>query len=61
MIFMALIYEQQADHRTIAEFISTMQEQIQPLLRDVLMSGSEFSLSGVLAKRASRTGRKGIA
>jgi transposase len=52
--FMALTCGQQPDHSTIAAFVSTMREQIQPLFRDVLLvceemgllGGSEFSLDG---------------
>jgi hypothetical protein len=51
---MALTCGQQPDHSTIAAFVSTMREQIQPLFRDVLLvceemgllGGSEFSLDG---------------
>jgi len=52
--FMALTCGQQPDHSTIAAFVSTMQDQIQLLFRDVLLTceemgllgGSEFSLDG---------------
>ena len=52
--FMALSCGQQPDHSTIASFVSTMQNQIQSLFRDVLLTceemgllgGSEFSLDG---------------
>jgi transposase len=52
--FMALTCGQHPDHSTIAAFVSTMREQIQPLFRDVLLvceemgllGGSEFSLDG---------------
>ncbi len=52
--FMALTCGQNPDHSTIAAFVSTMREQIQPLFRDVLLvceemgllGGSEFSLDG---------------
>jgi transposase len=68
IIFMALSCGQQPDHSTIAAFVSTMQEQIQPLFRDVLLvceemnllGGSEFSLDGCklpgnASKRSSGT------
>jgi len=52
--FMALTCGQYPDHSTIAAFVSTMREQIQPLFRDVLLvceemrllGGSEFSMDG---------------
>ena len=51
---MALTCGQHPDHSTIAAFVSTMREQIQPLFREVLLvceemgllGGSEFSLDG---------------
>ena len=54
IIFMALSCGQQPDHSTIAAFVSTLQDQIQSLFRDVLLTceemgllgGSEFSLDG---------------
>ena len=61
--FMALTCGQHPDHSTIAAFVSTMREQIQPLFRDVLLvceemnllGGSEFSLDGCkLAGNASK-------
>ena len=63
---MALTCGQQPDHSTIAAFVSTMQEQIQPLFRDVLLTceemgllgGSEFSLDGCkLPSNASKESR----
>ena len=68
IIFMALSCGQQPDHSTIAAFVSTLQDQIQPLFRDVLLTcgemgllgGSEFSLDGCklpgnASKRSSGT------
>jgi len=68
IVFMALSCGQNPDHSTIAAFVSTMQEQIQPLFRDVLLvceeegllGGSEFSLDGCklqgnASKRSSGT------
>ena len=68
IIFMALSCGQNPDHSTIAAFVSEMQEQIQPLFRDVLLvceemnllGGSEFSLDGCklpgnASKRSSGT------
>ncbi len=54
MVFIALCCGQHPDHSTIAAFVSTMQEEIQPLFRDVLLvcdelgllGGTEFALDG---------------
>ncbi len=54
VVFIALCCGQHPDHSTIAAFVSTMQEEIQPLFRDVLLvcdelgllGGTEFALDG---------------
>jgi transposase/IS5 family transposase len=54
VVFMALTCGQHPDHSTIAAFVATMQEEIQPLFRDVLLvcdelgllGGTEFALDG---------------
>jgi transposase len=54
VVFMALTCGQHPDHSTIAAFASSMQEEIKPLFRDVLLvceemellGGTEFSLDG---------------
>ena len=54
VVFMALTCGQYPDHSTIAAFASSMQEEIKPLFRDVLLvceemellGGTEFSLDG---------------
>ena len=54
VVFMALACGQRPDHSTIAAFVSTMQDEILPLFRDVLLvceemnllGGTEFSLDG---------------
>ena len=45
-IFMALACGQVPDHSTVAAFISSMKEQIQPLFRDVLLVCEEMNLLG---------------
>jgi transposase len=44
--FMALSCGQQADHSTIAAFVSSMKEEISPLFRDVLLVCEEMDLLG---------------
>ena len=54
VVFMALSCGQHPDHSTIAAFVATMKEEIQPLFRDVLLvcdemgllGGTEFALDG---------------
>ncbi|MGI9568778.1 MAG: IS1182 family transposase [Desulfobulbia bacterium] len=46
IIFMALACGQYPDHSTIAAFVSSMQEQILPLFRDVLLVCDEQKLLG---------------
>jgi transposase len=54
VVFMALTCGQHPDHSTIAAFVATMKEEIQPLFRDVLLvcdemgllGGTEFALDG---------------
>jgi transposase len=54
VVFIALCCGQHPDHSTIAAFVATMQEEIQPLFRDVLLvcdemgllGGTEFALDG---------------
>jgi transposase len=54
VVFIALTCGQHPDHSTIAAFVSSMQEEIQPLFRDVLLvcdelgllGGTEFALAG---------------
>lgn len=54
VVFMAMTCGQRPDHSTIAAFVSTMKEEIQPLFRDVLLichemnllGGTEFALDG---------------
>ena len=54
VVFIALCCGQHPDHSTIAAFVSSMQEEIQPLFRDVLLvcdelgllGGTEFALDG---------------
>ena len=46
ILFMALSGRQSPDHSKIAEFISTMQEEIQPLFRDILLVCEELKLLG---------------
>jgi transposase len=54
VVFIALTCGQHPDHSTIAAFVSSMQEEIQPLFRDVLLvcdelgllGGTEFALDG---------------
>jgi len=63
VVFMALSCGQEPDHRTIAPFVSSLQEEIVPLFRDVLLvcdkmnllGGTEFALDGLkLPSDASR-------
>ena len=44
--FMALTCGQYPDHCTIAAFVATMREQIQPLFRDILLVCEEMGLLG---------------
>jgi transposase len=44
--FMALTCGEQPDHSTIAAFVSSMKEEIQPMFRDVLMVCEEEGLLG---------------
>ena len=44
--FMTLACGQRPDHSTIAAFVSSMQEEIVPLFRDVLLVGEESGLLG---------------
>lgn len=46
IVFMALSCDQRPDHSTIAAFVSSMKEQIQPLFRDVLLVCEELDLLG---------------
>src|SRR5665811_330858 len=46
ILFMALSCQQCPDHSKIAEFISTMKEEIQPLFRDILLVCDELKLLG---------------
>jgi transposase len=46
IVFMALGCGQQPDHSTIAAFVSSMQDQILPLFRDVLLICGEQELLG---------------
>lgn len=46
ILFMALSCQQCPDHSKIAEFISTMKEEIQPLFRDILLVCEELKLLG---------------
>jgi transposase len=46
VVFIALACGQQPDHSTIAAFVSSMQEEILPLFRDVLLVCEEMSLLG---------------
>ncbi len=54
VVFMALTCGQHPDHSTIAAFVATMKDEIQPLFRDVLLvcdemgllGGTEFALDG---------------
>jgi transposase len=46
IVFMALTCDQQPDHSTIAAFVSSMQDQILPLFRDVLLICEEQKLLG---------------
>ena len=54
VVFMALSCGQEPDHSTIAAFVTSMQDEIKPLFREVLMvceemkllGGTEFSLDG---------------
>jgi transposase len=63
VVFMALSCGQEPDHSTIAPFVSSLQEEIVPLFRDVLLvcdrmnllGGTEFALDGLkLPSNASR-------
>jgi len=63
VVFMALTCGQYPDHSTIAAFVSSMQEEIKPLFRDVLLvceemdllGGTEFALDGLkLSSNASK-------
>ena len=63
VVFMAMSCGQQPDHTTIAPFVSSMQEEIVPLFRDVLLvcdemnllGGTEFALDGLkLPSNASK-------
>jgi len=63
VVFMALTCGQEPDHSTIAPFISSLQEEIVPLFRDVLLvcdemnllGGTEFALDGLkLPSNASK-------
>ena len=46
IVFMALACGQQPDHSTIAAFVSSMQDQILPLFRDILLVCEEQELLG---------------
>ncbi len=46
VVFIALTCGQHPDHSTIAAFVSSMQEEIQPLFRDVLLVCDELGLLG---------------
>jgi transposase len=46
VVFIALCCGQHPDHSTIAAFVSSMQEEIQPLFRDVLLVCDERGLLG---------------
>ena len=46
VVFMALSCGQHPDHSTIAAFVSTMKQEIQPLFRDVLLVCDEMGLLG---------------
>jgi hypothetical protein len=52
---MALACGQRPDHSTIAAFVSSMQEEIKPLFRDVLLVCEE---SGLLGEVFALDGRK---
>jgi len=63
--FMALTCGEQPDHSTIAAFVSSMEEEIKPIFRDVLwvceeeklLGGTFFALDGCkLPSNASRVG-----
>ncbi len=63
IMFMALSGRQSPDHSKIAEFISAMKEEIQPLFRDILLvceelkllGGTSFALDGLkLSSNASK-------
>ena len=63
VVFMALACGQEPDHSTIAPFVSSLQEEIVPLFRDVLLvcdemnllGGTEFALDGLkLPSNASK-------
>src|SRR5210317_2006749 len=55
VVFMALSCSQEPDHSTIAPFVSSLQEEIVPLFRNVLLvcdkmnllGGTEFALDGL--------------
>jgi transposase/IS5 family transposase len=46
VVFIALACGQQPDHSTIASFVSSMQDEILPLFRDVLLVCEEMNLLG---------------
>ena len=46
VLFMALSCNQRPDHSTIAEFVSSMKNEILPLFRDVLLVCEEMKLLG---------------
>jgi transposase len=46
VVFMALTCGQQPDHSTIAAFVSSLQDEILPLFRDVLLVCEELNLLG---------------
>jgi transposase len=46
LVFIALACGQQPDHNTIAAFVSSMQDEILPLVRDVLLVCEEMNLLG---------------
>ena len=46
IVFMALSCDQRPDHSTIAAFVSSMKDQIQPLFRDVLLVCEQLDLLG---------------
>ena len=63
VVFMAMSCGQEPDHSTIATFVSSLKDEIQPLFRDVLLvcdemnllGGTEFALDGLkLPSNASR-------
>jgi len=63
VVFMALSCGQRPDHSTIAPFVSSLKEEIQPLFRDVLLvcdkmnllGGTEFAVDGLkLPSNASK-------